>query len=83
MNRKDYLKLELMVFAITHDYFGYGSQCYKRKDGKWVSRVDGEKATYTSKQLADEFDNLLLSDQKEIFDLYFETNFITNYKSLY
>lgn len=66
MTSREYLKLELMVYAIKSDYFGYGSICEKRKDGRWISIVDGEKTVYSSSQLAAEWDMLYESDRKDI-----------------
>lgn len=66
MTSREHLKLELMVYAIKNDYFGYGSICEKKKDGRWVSIVDGEKTVYSGKQLAAEWDMLYESDRKDI-----------------
>ena len=66
------LKKELMVFAINRDYFGYGSSCIKRSDGKYVSYVDGEKFVYTATQLAEEYDGIEEELKKAIIQEYFE-----------
>lgn len=71
MTSREHLKLELMVFAINHDFFGYGSQCYRQSDGRWVSIVDCEKFTYSGKQLAEEFDSLDDGEKEEIVNCYF------------
>lgn len=72
MTSKDHLKLELMVYAVNADVFGYGSQCYKRSDGKWISIVDGERFEQSGKELADNFDTLPVEEQKLILDYYFD-----------
>lgn len=72
MNSLDHLKKELMVFAIDHDFFGYGSRCYKRSDGRYVSIVDGEKAIYSGKDLATEWDTLDLDDKQNIIRYFSE-----------
>lgn len=66
MTSREYLKLELMVYAIRNDYFGYGSSCEKRKDGRWISIVDCERTVYSGKQLAAEWDMLEERDRKNI-----------------
>lgn len=81
MTSKDYLKLELMTFAINHDFFGYGSSCTKRSDGKYISIVDCERYEYTGKQLADEFDTIDDEEKKNIIDYYFQLKLSS--KSLY
>ena len=58
MTHKEHLKLELMFYGINHDYFGYGSRCYKRSDNKYIAEVDGERFVYTGKQLAAQWDQL-------------------------
>lgn len=72
MNSKDHLKKELMVFAINSDFFGYGSRCYKRSDGRYVSIVDCETAIYSGKQLADEWDTLDQKDKEDIIRYFSE-----------
>lgn len=72
MTSREHLKLELMVFAIDNDFFGYGSICYKRSDGRWVSIVDCEKYVYSGKQLAAEWDALDEDDKKNILEYYSE-----------
>lgn len=75
MTFKKRLKKELMVFAINHDYFGYGSSCIKRSDGKYISYVDGEKAVYTATQLAEEYDGLEEELKKTLIQEYGATLF--------
>jgi hypothetical protein len=70
MTKKDYTKLNLMVFGINHDYFGYGSSCKKMKDGKWRSDVDGETFTYTEQELASEWDKVDGELQRDIIECY-------------
>ncbi len=72
MTSKDYLKLELMVFAIRNDYFGYGSVCKKQANGYWVTIVDGEKFIESSSKLASNWDTLEPKDKVEIINAYFE-----------
>lgn len=72
MTRKEGIKTELMAFAIDHDFFGYGSTCYKRKDGKYVSIVDCERYVYTSKELANDFDTLDPEEKFNIISYYAE-----------
>lgn len=72
MNSKQHIKKELMVYAISHDYFGYGSQCYQRKDGKWICIVDAERGEYTGEQLAEQFDQLDNSEKANIIHDYME-----------
>lgn len=72
MTRKEGIKTELMAFAIDNDFFGYGSKCYKRKDGKYISIVDCERFEYTAKQLADEWDTLDSGEKGDIIRYYAE-----------
>lgn len=72
MNSLDHLKKELMAFAIDNDFFGYGSRCYKRSDGRYVSIVDGEREIYSGKELAAEWDTLDLDDKQNIIRYFSE-----------
>lgn len=65
-------KLELMTFAINNDFWEYGSRCYKRKDGKYIAIVDGERTTYTAKGLIKEFEGLEAKTKREILSYYYE-----------
>lgn len=72
MDSLDRLKKELMVFAIDNDFFGYGSRCYKRSDGRYVSIVDGEREIYSGRELAAEWDMVDLDDKKDIIRYFSE-----------
>lgn len=65
-------KKELMIFAIKNDFFGYGSTCYKRSDGKYISIVDCERYEHTAHQLAEEFDTLDNAEKINIINYYAE-----------
>lgn len=64
------VKKELMVYAIGHDFFGYGSQIKKRSDNRYVSIVDGERFVATGTQLAEQFDTLEQDDKENIVTSY-------------
>ena len=70
MTTREHLKLDLMVFAINHDFFGYGSICSKQANGRWVSIVDGEKFVESGKQLAADWDTLEEDDKKNILEYF-------------
>jgi len=72
MTFKEQLKLELMVFAINNDFFGYGSTCSKKDNGRYISIVDGEKFSYTATNLAKEFDTLDEKQKLEILEDYYK-----------
>lgn len=72
MTSREHLKLELMVFAINNDFFGYGSICEKRSDGRWISIVDGEKCVDSGKGLASQWDTLKEDDKKNILEYFAE-----------
>ncbi len=72
MTHQDHLKVELMVFAIKHDFFGYGSQIWKRKDGKYVCIVDGERSVCTCKDLISDFDTIDGYILEDIMNYYLE-----------
>ena len=71
MTSQQHLKKEIMVYAISHDHFGYGSQCYRRADGKWICIVDGERYEYIGEGLAEQFDELDLEQKVDIIKDYF------------
>ena len=64
------VKKELMVYAIGHDFFGYGSQIKKRSDNRYVSIVDGERFVATGTELAEQFDTLDLQEKENIVTSY-------------
>ena len=66
------MKLELMVFAINNDFFGYGSVCTKQANGRWVSIVDCEKYVDSGKSLAAQWDTLEEEDKKNILEYFAE-----------
>ena len=70
MTTREHLKLDLMVFAINHDFFGYGSICSKQANGRWVSIVDGERIVESGKQLAADWDTLEEDDKKNILEYF-------------
>lgn len=70
------VKKELMIFAIEHDFFAYGSTIKQRSDRKYVAWVDAEKYVYTGEQLAADWDQLGYDEKKEIVDCYFEDKLI-------
>ena len=70
MTSREHLKLELMVFAINNDFFGYGSVCNKQKNGRWVSIIDGEKRVDSAKSLAANWDTLDEEDKKNILEYF-------------
>lgn len=72
MTSREHLKLELMVFAINNDFFGYGSVCNKQANGRWVSIVDGEKYVDSGKGLASQWDTLDEDDKKNILEYFAE-----------
>ena len=72
MTSREHLKLELMVFAINNDFFGYGSVCAKQANGRWVSIVDGEKYIDSGKCLASQWDTLEEDDKKNILEYFAE-----------
>lgn len=72
MTSREHLKKELMVYGIQNDYFGYGSSCKKRSDGKYVTIVDGERYEFTGKELADQWDTLEPNDKKDILESFSE-----------
>lgn len=72
MTSREHLKLELMVFATNADFFGYGSTCKRRSDGRWVSIVDGEKYVNSGKGLAAQWDILEEEDKKNILEYFAE-----------
>ena len=76
MTGKEHVKVELMVYAIKHDYFGYGSECYRKSNGQWVSIVDGEKTICSGKQLASDFDTLDFDTKEDIVKDYFRYEII-------
>lgn len=72
MTTREHTKLDLMVFAINNDFFGYGSSCKKRTDGHYVSIVDGEKSVDSGKGLASQWDTLDENDKKNILEYFCE-----------
>ena len=72
MNSQQHLKKELMVYAIQHDHFGYGSLCTHRKDGKWIVIIDGERYEYIGEELAAQFDELEYAQKIDIIKGYME-----------
>lgn len=70
MTSREHLKLELMVFATNNDFFGYGSSCKKRSDGRWVSIVDCEEYVFSGKSLAAQWDELDEHEQKDILEYF-------------
>lgn len=72
MTTREHTKLDLMIFAIRNDFFGYGSSCEKRSDGRYVSIVDCEKYINSGKQLANEWDKIDESDKKNILKYFYE-----------
>lgn len=72
MTSREHLKLELMVFAINNDFFGYGSVCNKQANGRWISIVDGEKRVDSGKGLASQWDSLEEEDKKNILEYFAE-----------
>lgn len=76
MRFKDQLKKELMVFAIKNDFFGYGSICAKRSDGKYIAIVDAERFVYTASELASQWDTIDENDKREIISYYLEKELI-------
>ena len=59
-----------MVYAIGHDFFGYGSQIKKRSDNRYVSIVDGERFVATGTELAEQFDTLEENEKENIITSY-------------
>ena len=72
MTTREHTKLDLMVFAINHDFFGYGSICEKRPDGRYVSIVDGEKYVDSGRGLASQWDTLDENEKKDIIAYFCE-----------
>ena len=72
MTTREHTKLDLMVFAINHDFFGYGSICEKRSDGRYVSIVDGEKYVDSGRGLASQWDTLDENEKKDIIAYFCE-----------
>lgn len=70
MTPREYLKLDLMIFAINRDFFGYGSNCYKRKDHYYVVETDGERFIYSAKDLASQWDLVDEDDKVNILDYF-------------
>lgn len=71
---KDYLKLELMLYGVEHDYFGYGSS-YEKKNGKYHIFIEGEHNVYTASQIVLDFDRLPDLLKKDIVESYMNDNF--------
>ena len=78
MTGKERLKAELMIFAIKHDFFGYGSTITRLANGKYKAVVDCETYYYTLKELANEFNNLDTNEIKNILNYYYEKELDNN-----
>ena len=74
---KDYLKLELMLYAIDNDYFSYGS-AYEKKNGRYYLDIEGEHNVCTASELISDFDGLSDSIKKDIVENYIEDNIVKN-----
>lgn len=72
MTTREHTKLDLMVFAINNDFFGYGSSCKKRSDGRYVSIIDGDKYVDSGKGLASQWDTLDEIDKTNILEYFAE-----------
>lgn len=83
MTTREHTKLDLMVFAINNDFFGYGSKCYKRKDGRYVSIVDCERAVYSGKALADEWDTLDSQERTDIIEEFAKNELLQQPEGIY
>jgi hypothetical protein len=73
-------KIEMMVWAINRDYFGYGSSCTKLEDGKWASNIDGETFILTEEQMLQDWEGVAQNVKKDI-----QENFTKNkvHKTVY
>ena len=56
MTPKEYLKAELMLYALENDYFAYGTLVTKLKNGKYKVIAEGETYYHTLHSLVEEFD---------------------------
>ena len=72
MTHEERLARDAMVFAINHDFFGYGSTCKRVGTSTYLSIVDEEKTYYSGMKLAKEFKKLKKSLQKDIFVEFYE-----------
>ena len=72
MTTREHTKLDLMIFAINSDFFGYGSSCKKRSNGYYIAIVDEETYIFSGKELASQWDNLDKYDQKSIIAYFAE-----------
>ena len=70
MTHQEHLKCELMIYAISCDYFGYGSTIIKQANNYFRSTVDGETFINSATQLAHEFVQLTDEDKTIIVQNY-------------
>ena len=78
MTGKERVKAELMIHAISRDFFGYGSLINKQSNGRYKAIVDGEVYTYSLRQLSQDWDTLDPVEQQEICEDYFKTLITVN-----
>ena len=65
MNLSEYLKLELMLYALEYDYFDYGTVIEKHRNGRYTIYIDGEKISKSKSDLVKDFgelDNRMISE---------------------
>ena len=56
------IKAAIMLYGLENDYFGYGTNVIKRKDGKYIITGFDDKYIATLQQLSEDFD-LVENDQ--------------------
>lgn len=72
MTNREHTKLDLMIFAIKNDFFGYGSTCEKRSDGRYVSKIEGDIYIESGKTLASHWDEIDDTDKQNILEYFAE-----------
>ena len=70
IKRMEIIKGDLALYALEHDFFGYGTIVVRHASGKYRAIVEGEVYYLTLKDLAKQFDELDDYDRRDIIEAY-------------
>ena len=63
MKLVDKIKLDMLLYGLSHDYLGYATIVESKAKGVYVITINGEKFKYNRKELIIEWDNLNSKDK--------------------